>query len=126
MVVIEVRTPQEIVDNLAKLRDRCPAELGEAFWRFANLVMNDSARICPVDTGFLRGSRYVNHPSMYEGEINLNMGYSAEYAFWVHELPKYHKAPTQYKFLEQPLEQAAPDMVEEIVRITMGILTEGR
>lgn len=127
MVDIIIDSPKEIVESLTALRDRAPAELAEGIWRFASTVMNESAKICPVDTGFLRGSRYINKPVMYEDEINLNLGYSAEYAIYVHEnLLAQHKPPTQAKFLEVPLIQHAPEMLEEIVQITMDLITEGR
>ena len=91
------------------------------------MVMNESAAMCPVRYGFLRGSRYVNRPVMYEDEINLNLGYSADYALPVHEnLLAEHKPPTQAKFLEVPLINHAPEMMEEVVSRTMGIIMGGR
>lgn len=45
----------------------------------------------------------------------VTVGYSAEYAIYVHEnLMATHKPPTQAKFLEQPIREMKPALKQEI------------
>lgn len=126
MTTIYIDDPEEITKTLMALRNYAPAELGDAMKQFADDVMNESALICPVDTGTLRGSRFVNNPHITELAIWLLMGYRTDYGWFVHEnLLAHHTPPTQAKFLEMPLMNAASEFLESIVAITMSIIERG-
>lgn len=68
---------------------------------WANEVLRESQTMCPVDTGNLRRSGRV---SVEEGsKLNVEIGYTAEYAVSVHEIPRYHPNG-QWKYLSTPFE----------------------
>lgn len=59
-------------------------------------ILHKAIIYTPVDTGKLRNSVYIKmHGTGYE------IGYTCEYAIYVHEIGvNHHKPPTQYKYLE--------------------------
>lgn len=116
MTTITVYTMKELTDKLLDFSERFPDELSQAIWEWEQLVLNESAKQCPVDTGYLRGSRYAEEPVVVPGLVRAHIGYSAEYAWYVHEdLEAEHRLPTKAKFLEDPLTQLAPTMVQNII-----------
>lgn len=73
---------------------------------------------CPVDTGELRDSGYVESRS-YRGsataEIGFGHGGRAPYAVMVHENPNmYHAPPTQSKFLERAVYEDSHDIMTRL------------
>lgn len=70
-------------------------------------VMRDSKRVCPVSTGLLRSTGFVNPPVVTgAARVSCVLGYGTWYALPVHERTWVHHAMgTQAKFLEQPLLQ---------------------
>ena len=127
MVEISVDGPEEIASRLDNLVRGYPTEGKNAMWLEMAKVMNEALRLCPVDTGYLRGSRVVEEPSnLYDGTIMATIGFSAEYAYWVHELTgNYHNPPTQAKFLEVPLLKALPTLAEKVADRIEWLLTNG-
>lgn len=76
--------------------------------------MNESVKICPIDTGRLRASRKVAI-SKDSKNVNLELSYNTEYALKVHEdLEAYHRPPTRAKFLEIPVREALPELKENL------------
>lgn len=80
-----------------------------------------SQDIVPHKTGTLKNSGYLETDHT-RGRTVVEMGYARggnpDYAVIVHEDPdKFHPEPTQYKFLQQPLEQ---DMDNVQRRIFLG------
>jgi hypothetical protein len=66
-------------------------------------VFNLSQHQVPVDTGYLRASGSVSDPEVSPSSVEVNVGYSAPYALWVHEdLAAHHTPPGKAKFLEDP------------------------
>jgi hypothetical protein len=123
MTEIVVGTPMEIVDRLRKLADEYPGEMARAIFQELSVVMTKSKTMCPVDTGALRGSGHVEEPIIEGGLVSARIGYSANYAWYVHELiDNYHAPPTQAKFLEVPLVDALPDMLTRIIERTEMIV----
>ena len=96
-----------------------------AVQRSFEYILAESKKICPVETGFLRGSGYVTEPVIAYGQILLSIGYGAGYAYWVHELiENYHHPPTKAKFLEEPLQIHAkliPQAIHDEVNKILGI-----
>lgn len=121
-----METPQEIIDRLNQLIVEYPSRVSQAVWYELAKVMNESKKLCPVDTGALRGSGHVPEPEVSEGNIRATLGYSEAYAWWVHEnLLAHHEPPTQAKFLEIPLIDALPDIQEAIIDRTLWIIKGG-
>lgn len=123
---IRVKNTEEMVRALQTFAEAWPSEVGQAAWEVGARVLNVSRRMCPVDTGFLRGSAYEGEPVVQDGHVWVEIGYGADYSFWVHEnLTAQHHPPTQAKFLEVPLIQAAPTMVEELLKRAQRIIAGG-
>lgn len=111
--------------HLSKLAEQYPDATSLALKRTFEAILTESKKICPVKTSYLRGSGYVSDPVIGYGQILLTIGYSAEYAYWVHELiDNYHRPPTRAKFLEEPLQLYSPNIVqavkEEVDRIIIS------
>lgn len=101
---------------IGALKRQAATEIEKILWEEGQRIMNESVRICPIDTGRLRASRYVNPVSRENERFVLEMGYSADYALYVHEdLEAQHRPPTQAKYLEQPIRENLPDMQRRIL-----------
>ena len=102
---ITVTSPEDLAAQLREFARDFPTAVETSSWEEMRLVMNESQKLCPVEFGFLRGSGYVTDPIiMADGTILISVGYSSEYAVYVHEIvTNYHKPPTMAKFLELPL-----------------------
>ena len=87
-------------------------------------IYEESQRLVPVDTGDLKASGYVDARQTPKGAI-AEVGYGPAgdpfYTVFTHENPVfYHEAPTQYKFLQQPLEEQMDQLlprVQEMLRL---------
>jgi len=126
MVEIRIERPIEIVERLNNLLVEYPEQVKNAVWEELEIVMSESKKLCPVDTGALRGSGHVPEPEATDGNIRATIGYSQGYAYWVHELiDNYHEPPTQAKYLEDPLVQALPAITERIIERVESMITKG-
>lgn len=80
------------------------------------LIKRRSVQLTPVDTGNLRNSAYVT-PMAHAVEI----GYTASYAAYVHEVDKAYRAPgTGWKFLERAIREntkAILDLIRKTARV---------
>lgn len=126
MADISIERPREIVERLNALLVEYPDEVKNAVWEELSVVMAESKKLCPYDTGALRGSGHVPEPVVSDGNIRAVIGYSQKYAWWVHELiENYHKPPTQAKYLEVPLVQALPTITEKIIERVEHMIAKG-
>lgn len=114
VVSVQLTGDEEVMRNLVRYADLYTRETKTALTTEAHLIMADSQKECPIDTGRLRGSAYVEQQE--SGDVVVEMGYAdIEYAIYVHEdLTKEHHYPTKAKFLEDPLNKAAPDLAEKV------------
>ena len=116
MKEIQFEGQKELLEQLDTFVLNYKDEVSVALWQELSKVMNDSKRICPVDTGRLRASGYVFDPVVSFEEISVQLGYATEYAFYVHEnLNAGHTYPTCAKFLEWPLDMASRNILQNIV-----------
>lgn len=117
-LVIELKGSGKLKNQLDRLGRSGPEALGRALYREANQIMNVSKGIVPVDTGTLKRSGHVRLPEQTGNTVTVTMGYggaASAYALVQHEeLSYYHKPPTQAKYLEQPLNEAASGMAQRI------------
>ena len=126
MTEIRIERPIEIVERLNRLMVEYPEQVKNAVWLELAKVMNESKKLCPADTGALRGSGHVPEPESSDGNIRATIGYSQGYAWWVHEMiDNWHEHPTQAKFLEQPLTDALPAITEAIIERTLYLIESG-
>lgn len=112
-------------DTGAKILEGVAAGLYEG----GTIVMAESQRLVPVETGVLKNSGVVNEPVVEGDAIVVEVGYgygdayeavaaSGEgieggpgYAIYVHEiLDNRHDPPTQAKFLETPARALEPEL----------------
>jgi hypothetical protein len=78
-------------------------------------VLEPSLRLCPIDTGALRASAWVDARVVAGGRIVGAVGYDTDYAVFVHEVPASHASPTQWKFLEQPFSENVGLVAEDVL-----------
>ena len=83
--------------------------------RAALLMLRSAATpLTPIETGNLRGSCYT---LVYQDgkELVGEIGYTAYYAAYVHEIDKHYIAPgTQWKFLETAMKERGRDCLAVI------------
>lgn len=117
-VSVTISGADRVKAALRALGEQGPKSIGGALWREANRIMNNAKAITPVETGVLRKSGHVQLPNISRSGADVVMGFGGAanaYAIHVHEnLNAKHKAPTQAKFLERPLMDAANSMAGRI------------
>lgn len=68
------------------------------------MIKGKALPLTPIDESNLRGSAYVNNPVITSQGPVVEIGYTADYAVYVHERTELHHAPpTQAKFLEDAI-----------------------
>jgi hypothetical protein len=78
------------------------------------LVKGRSVKITPIKYGNLRGSAYVTPVEETARGATVEIGYTAYYAPYVHEMPttyNYTKAGTGPKFLEKALRESKKEII---------------
>lgn len=120
-VGVELRGKAAVMRQLQRHGKAAKDEYARALHREAQAIMRKSQKIVPVDTGELKRSAFVRQPRrVYKQDLpyEIVMGYGnvdVRYAMAVHErLDVYHKPPTQAKYLERPMKEAAVGMSERI------------
>lgn len=87
--------------TIRRLAKESPEKLAKGLHDAGKFLKKMSQAECPVDTGFLRRSAYFRVTKLAKGP-RLDVGYTADYAFWVHErLDVFHPVGNA-KFLERP------------------------
>lgn len=89
---------KELLAGLSKASVQAPIMLNVRLRSSAEKIMARSLELVPVQTGNLRDSHFIEK----DGNDGYNLGYTADYALSVHELPLSHTPPTQWKYLETP------------------------
>lgn len=116
-ISIQIGSPEELSKQLRAFAIAYPDAVKTATWEEMQAILGESVKMCPIEFGRLRASGYVTEPNIGpDGSITAEIGYSTDYAVYVHEiLTNYHKPPTQAKFLEVPLLAHAGSMLRNIV-----------
>ncbi len=133
----------QLTRKLNRLGDEALPTAAASLYESAQIIMTRSKEVyCPVDTGALRSSGFVNFPEIKDGEIEITMGYggpAAPYALAVHENPRAgktqgfspkgarykHWAKTgQWKYLETPVKESGQEVRDRLVRRLNAKLTE--
>lgn len=115
----------KVMESIAKLRRIAPEALAAATYMATGTVISTAMRLTPVDTGWLRQSRYVRFPKMNGDRFNIEAGFAATYAVYVHEINKDYIVG-EWKFLSTALNYHASSMLTEIARIAAGLLSAGK
>lgn len=121
----------EMMATLARIARREPQVAARALGRRAEVVMAESQRLVPVESGDLKRTGKVNKPVVSPSKVSVTMHYGSEhpasmYAVAVHEFPARRPAPWQGasvnfspggpKYLERPLLAERGRMISEMAR----------
>lgn len=98
---------QQTIKEANYASERARALFVEGSFYEAERIMTESQRQVPVDTGRLKNSKFVIHSITKDGVVST-LGYRAEYAVFVHEMPpdRAKHVNGKWKFLEDPLKAA--------------------
>lgn len=109
---------EEMMDKIARLYPAYKTAMWQGMEDWADDVINEAKRITPVDTGALRASGHVvGVNDMGQGEVTLDLGFSAEYAAPVHENRAARHEVGRAKFLEEPLILKSGELLPRIARM---------
>lgn len=108
--------------RLSSAELRVMGPLAKALYGEARSIGTESVHLCPHDTGFLRSTFHVEPPKISGLDVDVALGYGADYAVYVHEiLDSHHNPPTQAKYLEKPIMDRAPVLARNIAaRMSAG------
>ena len=85
-------------------------------YKSGHYILGVALPLTPIDLGNLRGSSFVE-PVEDENGPGVVIGYTANYAAYVHETNKNYVAPgTQWKFLETAVNRSREFVVKEAVK----------
>jgi len=99
----------------------------DALDEYAEKVLAESQTLVPVETGNLRDSGEIDYIDVGGGNFpQVAITYTADYALYIHEdLQLNHPNGGQAKYLEQPMNEDAPELIKNIqTRITNLIMGE--
>jgi hypothetical protein len=119
------RTDSQIlgVDELLRRMEQMPRvaleALKQAMRQELEAVLSLAKKKAPVDSGRLRASGYVTPPEI-EGGVVLNgeVGFSAEYAVYVHEKTEARHVVGEAKFLEKAINERSKGYAERLAART--------
>ncbi len=93
-------------DDLEKAMARHAAGYQGAIYLLGTEIVTRAMRRTPVDSGYLRASRYVQKPSFTATSFVFEVGFSAPYAFFVHERDLKYRVG-EWKFLTKAVDDVA-------------------
>lgn len=112
---IAIHGTQRVIMNLAREVKSVEKRTQAGMWRAAMMIKRYSMQLTPVDTGNLKGSAYTQAITIRRSPA-IEIGYTAAYALYVHEIDRTHKSPTQWKFLETALKEKRKEVLEILAR----------
>lgn len=106
----------DIIRNLQKEIGNIEGDLSKGLLAAGLFVQGESQRTVPHDTGTLSNSSFTSMGELM-GMPAVRVGYTAEYAAFVHEMPQeynYSKPGTGPKFLEKAVKDNVPTILKII------------
>ena len=104
----------EVITNLNKEIAKIKGDVGNGLYAAGLFIENKSNEVTPQRTGNLVNTSFTKR-SMLMGSPVVNVGYTAEYAAFVHEMPtsyNYYKPNTGPKFLEKAVKNNIPRILK--------------
>jgi len=103
---------RKLNQHVNKIEKRTP----QGVFMACQLVKGESQKLCPVDTGNLINSAYVDIRQTTEGRVIGEVGYTAAYAAFVHENVTAHfqKPTAEPKFLEKAITRNGKEILRTI------------
>jgi len=115
-MIMKIKGMDKVLKKLSKSKAVTAAGVERGLKQAGLFLQAHSQRICPIDTGNLRGSAFTRNAGGRGFKADIVVGYTANYAVYVHEnLQARHKPPTQAKYLEQPAREKK-DKIFRIIR----------
>jgi hypothetical protein len=103
-----------VLVNLNRQVSNIKKRSAAGMWEAALIIQRRSMELTPVDTGNLKGSAYsILIPQLFSGGPGAEIGYTASYAPFVHEIDKNYKVG-QWKFLETAMKEKRRQVLEAI------------
>lgn len=99
----------EVLRNFDKIKKDSERKRKQAFIRIGAIVKADSVKNTPVDTGNLRSSAFIK-----AAKDKVSIGYTAAYAFVVHEDLEAHHEVGEAKYLERAVTRNKPRILQEL------------
>lgn len=119
---------EKLIQILTRAPDQLERSVGEAVYEEALVIFGQSQRLCPIDTGALRGSGMVHEPERDPAGVSVLISYgntSVWYARMQHENDSFHHdPPTTAHFLEKPALARGPHIRRNINERLERILGE--
>lgn len=103
----------KVLANLNREIKKIEGRTKAGLWQAALIIQRRSMQLTPVDENNLRPSAYAHAYDTPSGP-GAEIGYTASYAVFVHEVQATHKPPTQWKFLETAIKEKEKDALEAI------------
>lgn len=94
---IHVEGIQGIIRLAQRLQKERPEQVYRGLRKAGFFIKRESQKVTPVDTGFLQSSAYLR--TRRKPIISIEIGYKADYAFWVHERLDVFHSNGQARFL---------------------------
>jgi len=109
-----------VLSKLTGLQSSATTAVAKGLNIIAEEVMASSkSAYCPVDTGKLRSTGYVEHAK--PSNLVATAGYNANYAIPVHEMNKNYRNGT-WKYLETPFKARAVSFQSDLTNLIKGNL----
>ena len=123
-ISLEIEGLQDLSDELSKYKKRGVQAMAAGLYGLGLDIMRDSILDTPKDTGYLRASSYVTQPStVVDPEVEL--GYGAEYAVYVHENITARHDEGHAKFLETAIQKHVKGGLATVRRRAMNVIDRG-
>jgi hypothetical protein len=108
----EMRGLKEMLTKLRDLKKNFPDKVANELYLTGQILMTESKRRVPVDTGTLRASGQVSKPERHGRKVSVTLSYggaASDYAVPVHENLEAQHPHGQAKYLESVLDEYAAD-----------------
>jgi hypothetical protein len=115
---------KRLAKRLTEIRTRAPDAYAAAIYLAGTNILSTSLKLAPVATGHLRKTRYLTRPRMSGPRFDMEIGYSASYAVFVHEIRKNYFVG-EWKFLKRAVDYHAPRLMDDIARWAIKFMANG-
>ena len=128
-VAVELEGQESLSRLFKRAGDGNRRALAQAIFKQANVVLNESKEIVPVDNGDLKKSGKVENPKITATNIEVEISYGGDaraYAWIVHEDPNaQHKDGQTFKYLEIPVNNNKDKFVDEVKKMFITYVRRG-
>jgi hypothetical protein len=120
-MTMKIEGLKDLEKALGDMEENHPKAFAAALWQNGQELHRFSVQKTPVNTGHLRRSYVVDRPDISGNTITVLVGFSAQYALWVHEINKnYSKG--DWKFLERAVDEASSGWEKRLAKRTKKLI----